>query len=131
MQRTKELTPVSVVVVITTILTILTTVITGTAEVGIVEDVIMEIEILATAITDPAGSELGRTKKEKIKVAEVAEDAEDMAEEMEIDPKVMMHAQFMEGTSGASVFSIPTGTTTDQGTVIVTETAQGEVTPTM
>ena len=136
MQRTKELTPVSVVV-IATILTILTTVITGTVEVEIVEDEIMEMEILVTAIVDTSRIGTREDETEEIEVAEVAEDAEDVAEEMEIDPKATMHAQFMEGTSGVSVFLIPTGTTTDQGMVTVTETArveetaQGEATPTI
>jgi hypothetical protein len=61
-------------------------------------------EILATAIADTSRIGTREDKTEEIEVAEVAEDAEDVEGETEIDPEATMHAQFMEDTSGVSVF---------------------------
>lgn len=131
-RRTKEHIPVSVDEII--ILTILTLVTTGTVEVTIVVDEIMEMEILETAIVDT----MIETQVDEIvetEVAEVAEVAEDVEEEMEIDHKATMHAQFMVDTSGKNVFLILTEIITDHEmemeTARVEEMARGEATPTI
>ncbi len=81
-------------------------------------DGITETEILATAIVDTRIG-IREDEMEGIEEAEVAEDAGDVAEETEIDPKATMHAQFMEDTSGVNVSLTLTGITTDKGTVTV------------
>ena len=128
-RRTKEHIPVSVDEII--ILTILTLVTTGTVEVTIVVDEIMEMEILETAIVDTTIE----TQVDEIVETEVAEVAEDVEEEMEIDHKATMHAQFMVDTSGKNVFLILTEIITDHEmemeTARVEEMARGEATPTI
>ena len=113
---------------------ILTLVITGTVEMETVaKGITGRMEILATAIAD---TRIG-TQEDEMEEIEVAEVAEDVAEEMEIDPKVTMHAQSMADISGVNVFLTLMGTIIDQGTVTVMEmarveeTAQGGTTPTM
>ena len=131
-RRTKEHIPVSVDEII--ILTILTLVTTGTVEVTIVVDEIMEMEILETAIVDTT-IETQVDEIVETEVAEVAEVAEDVEEEMEIDHKATMHAQFMVDTNGKNVFLILTETITDHEmeteTARVEEMARGEATPTI
>lgn len=131
-RRTKEHIPVSVDEII--ILTILTLVTTGTVEVTIVVDEIMEMEILETAIVDTT-IETQVDEIVETEVAEVAEVAEDVEEEMEIDHKATMHAQFMVDTSGKNVFLILTEIITDHEmemeTARVEEMARGEATPTI
>jgi hypothetical protein len=86
------------------ILTILTLVTTGTVEVTIVVDEIMEMEILETAIVDTTTIETQVDEIVETEVAEVAEVAEDVEEEMEIDHKATMHAQFtIVDTSGKMI----------------------------
>ena len=131
-RRTKEPIPVSVDEII--ILTILTLVTTGTVEVTIVVDEIMEMEILETAIVDTT-IETQVDEIVETEVAEVAEVAEDVEEEMEIDHKATMHAQSMVDTSGKNVFLILTEIITDHEmemeTARVEEMARGEATPTI
>jgi hypothetical protein len=122
------------VLAIIVVLMILTLVITGTVEMETVaKGITGRMEILATVIAD---TRIG-TQVDEMEEIEVAEVAEDVAEEMEIDPKVTMHAQSMADISGVNVFLTLMGTIIDRGTVTVMEmarveeTAQGGTTPTM